>query len=119
VLPLVMVSRHPSSTFVTLVACYSSDLAAVAVVIECMTLIHVCTVWSQLALTLHYSIYFRSVVKTKIQNNPQKYNKGMLTAAKDILKEDGPDALLGGLGPTIVGYGIEGYVGDLTFEMGE
>lgn len=48
------------------------------------------------------------VVKTKIQADPQKYNKGMLKATADILKEDGPGALLGGLGPTVVGYGIEG-----------
>lgn len=32
----------------------------------------------------------------------------MRNAALDILKEDGPKALLGGLGPTVVGYGIEG-----------
>ena len=48
------------------------------------------------------------VVKTRIQSEPQKYNKGMLVATADILKEDGPGALLGGLGPTVVGYGIEG-----------
>jgi hypothetical protein len=48
------------------------------------------------------------VVKTKIQANPKKYNKGMITTAATILKEEGPDALLGGLGPTVVGYGIEG-----------
>ena len=48
------------------------------------------------------------VVKTKIQAAPQKYNKGMLKATADILKEEGAGALLGGLGPTVVGYGIEG-----------
>lgn len=48
------------------------------------------------------------VVKTKIQAEPQQYNKGMLKATTDILKEDGPGVLLGGLGPTVVGYGIEG-----------
>jgi hypothetical protein len=48
------------------------------------------------------------VIKTKIQANPQKFNKGMKEATLTILKEDGPDALLGGLGPTVVGYGIEG-----------
>jgi solute carrier family 25 (mitochondrial phosphate transporter), member 3 len=48
------------------------------------------------------------VVKTKIQADPQKYNKGMLRATADILKEEGPGVLLGGLGPTVVGYGIEG-----------
>jgi len=46
-------------------------------------------------------------VKTRIQANPQKYH-GMTSAAVAIVKEDGPQALLGGLGPTVVGYGIEG-----------
>lgn len=48
------------------------------------------------------------VVKTRIQADPQKFNKGMKDATMTILKEDGPEALLGGLGPTVVGYGIEG-----------
>ena len=48
------------------------------------------------------------VVKTKIQAEPQKYNQGMLKATAAILKEEGAGALLGGLGPTVVGYGIEG-----------
>merc|ERR1740121_924953 len=48
------------------------------------------------------------VVKTKIQANPEVYNKGMLDATLQILKSEGPGTLLGGLGPTVVGYGIEG-----------
>jgi hypothetical protein len=48
------------------------------------------------------------VIKTKIQANPKKYNKGMINTAAEVLKEEGPNALLGGLGPTVVGYGIEG-----------
>jgi solute carrier family 25 (mitochondrial phosphate transporter), member 3 len=48
------------------------------------------------------------VVKTKIQANPQQYNRGMLAATADICKHEGPQVLLGGLGPTVVGYGIEG-----------
>lgn len=48
------------------------------------------------------------VVKTRIQANPKKYNSGMLKATATILKEDGPSVLLGGLGPTVVGYGLEG-----------
>jgi solute carrier family 25 (mitochondrial phosphate transporter), member 3 len=51
----------------------------------------------------------RSQVKTRIQADPKKYSsKGMTGAALAIVKEDGPKALLGGLGPTVVGYGIEG-----------
>lgn len=48
------------------------------------------------------------VVKTKMQAQPEIYNKGMAAATMSILKTDGPSALLGGLGPTVVGYGIEG-----------
>eukprot|EP00527_Entomoneis_sp_CCMP2396_P009280 CAMPEP_0198138346 /NCGR_PEP_ID=MMETSP1443-20131203/1744_1 /TAXON_ID=186043 /ORGANISM="Entomoneis sp., Strain CCMP2396" /LENGTH=336 /DNA_ID=CAMNT_0043800075 /DNA_START=185 /DNA_END=1195 /DNA_ORIENTATION=- len=48
------------------------------------------------------------VVKTKIQSNPRKYNKGMASTAVELVKEDGASVLLGGLGPTVVGYGIEG-----------
>jgi solute carrier family 25 (mitochondrial phosphate transporter), member 3 len=48
------------------------------------------------------------VVKTKMQADPQQYNSGMLSAAAKIVKKDGPGILLSGLGPTVVGYGIEG-----------
>lgn len=48
------------------------------------------------------------VVKTKMQAQPQVYNKGMASAAVSIMKTDGVSALLGGLGPTVVGYGVEG-----------
>lgn len=48
------------------------------------------------------------VVKTRIQADPKKFDKGMGQATLTILQEDGPQALLGGLGPTVVGYGIEG-----------
>lgn len=48
------------------------------------------------------------VVKTKMQAQPEVYNRGMTAATMSILKTDGPSALLGGLGPTVVGYGIEG-----------
>jgi hypothetical protein len=48
------------------------------------------------------------VVKTRIQANPEKYNKGMVTATSDIIKTEGAAALLTGLGPTVLGYGVEG-----------
>jgi solute carrier family 25 phosphate transporter 3 len=38
----------------------------------------------------------------------QQYNKGMLDATVQICKQEGPQALLTGLGPTVVGYGVEG-----------
>lgn len=47
-------------------------------------------------------------VKTRIQAEPRKFNKGLKNAAIDIIKEDGPHVLLGGLGPTVFGYGVEG-----------
>jgi solute carrier family 25 phosphate transporter 3 len=48
------------------------------------------------------------VVKTRMQADPERYRQGVTSAALQIIKEDGPSALLGGLGPTVVGYGIEG-----------
>lgn len=48
------------------------------------------------------------VVKTRMQAQPEVYDKGIQAATISILKTDGPSALLGGLGPTVVGYGIEG-----------
>jgi len=52
------------------------------------------------------------VVKTKLQANPKKYEgKGLIGATVQICgdkEEGGPSALLKGLGPTVLGYGIEG-----------
>jgi hypothetical protein len=49
------------------------------------------------------------VVKTRIQADPQTLGgKGVLGAAQMILENDGPSVLLGGLGPTVLGYGLEG-----------
>ncbi|GMH54557.1 hypothetical protein TrST_g12182 [Triparma strigata] len=49
------------------------------------------------------------VVKTKIQSDPSKYKgKSMLASAKEMVKEEGAGYLLAGLGPTVVGYGVEG-----------
>lgn len=48
------------------------------------------------------------VIKTRKQSDPQKYKNNMLSTAAEIWKADGANALLGGLGPTFVGYGLEG-----------
>lgn len=49
------------------------------------------------------------VVKTRIQSDPDSYaNQGVLEAAQTIIKADGSTALLAGLGPTVIGYGLEG-----------
>ena len=47
------------------------------------------------------------VVKTRMQSDPSKY-KSLLPATATIVKEEGPQALVKGLVPTLVGYGIEG-----------
>ncbi|RYH20686.1 solute carrier family 25 protein [archaeon] len=54
------------------------------------------------------SLYLIDVVKTRMQTNPEKYDKGVLAAASDIIKTEGVGFLLAGLGPTVVGYGLEG-----------
>jgi solute carrier family 25 phosphate transporter 3 len=48
------------------------------------------------------------VVKTRMQTEPKKYNKGMKSATLQLVKEEGPMYLLTGLAPTVVGYGLEG-----------
>lgn len=52
------------------------------------------------------------VVKTKLQAHPEKYKgKGLVGATLQICsdpEEGGPGALLNGLGPTVLGYGLEG-----------
>lgn len=48
------------------------------------------------------------VVKTKMQADPKQYEGGLLASGLKVVKDEGPGALLGGLGPTVVGYGIEG-----------
>jgi len=48
------------------------------------------------------------VVKTRMQTEPEKYNHGVLHAAKEIVSQEGVGYLLAGLGPTVVGYGLEG-----------
>ncbi len=43
-----------------------------------------------------------------MQTFPEKYNKGVFSAARDIVATEGVGFLLAGLGPTVVGYGFEG-----------
>lgn len=49
------------------------------------------------------------VVKTKIQLNPQKYNRGMIGGFKQVIEEEGLAGLATGLGPTAVGYFVQGW----------
>merc|ERR1712190_718539 len=49
------------------------------------------------------------VVKTRIQLEPQKYNKGMVGGFRQVISEEGAMALSTGLGATAVGYFIQGW----------
>lgn len=48
------------------------------------------------------------VVKTRIQLDPVKYNKGLIGGFKQVIAEEGAGGLLTGFGPTVVGYFIQG-----------
>jgi len=49
------------------------------------------------------------VVKTRIQLDPVKYNKGMLAAFRQVVSEEGYRVLATGLGATATGYFIQGW----------
>lgn len=49
------------------------------------------------------------VVKTRMQLDPVKYNKGMIGGFQKVIAEEGVGALATGLGPTCVGYFIQGW----------
>eukprot|EP00474_Spongospora_subterranea_P008910 CRZ09368.1 hypothetical protein [Spongospora subterranea] len=49
------------------------------------------------------------VIKTRIQLDPVTYNRGMVNAFKQVVQADGVSALATGLGPTAVGYFIQGW----------
>lgn len=48
------------------------------------------------------------VVKTRIQLQPEVYNKGMISAFGQVVKAEGAGALLTGVGPTFAGYFLQG-----------
>lgn len=49
------------------------------------------------------------VVKTRIQLEPTVYNKGMVDGFRKVIANEGVGALATGLGPTAVGYFIQGW----------
>lgn len=49
------------------------------------------------------------VVKTRIQLDPVKYNKGMIGGFRQVIAAEGVSALATGLGPTAVGYFVQGW----------
>ena len=49
------------------------------------------------------------VAKTRIQSDEEKrFSDNLFETMTDIVQSEGPQALLAGLGPTVVGYGLEG-----------
>lgn len=48
------------------------------------------------------------VVKTRIQLDPAKYNRGVVGTFRQIIGEEGAGALLTGAGPTFAGYFLQG-----------
>jgi solute carrier family 25 phosphate transporter 3 len=48
------------------------------------------------------------VVKTRIQLEPNRYQSGLYGGLRQIAREEGSKALLTGLGPTVVGYFLQG-----------
>jgi solute carrier family 25 phosphate transporter 3 len=48
------------------------------------------------------------VVKTRIQLEPEVYNKGMVSAFRQVVRNEGAGALLTGFGPTALGYAFQG-----------
>lgn len=49
------------------------------------------------------------VVKTRIQLQPTVYNQGMIGGFKKVIAEEGVSALATGLGPTVMGYFVQGW----------
>jgi solute carrier family 25 phosphate transporter 3 len=49
------------------------------------------------------------VVKTRIQLEPEKYNKGMIAGFRQVVAAEGVGALATGLGPTAAGYFVQGW----------
>lgn len=49
------------------------------------------------------------VVKTRIQLDPIKYNQGMVGGFRQVIAAEGAGALLTGLGPTAMGYFVQGW----------
>lgn len=56
----------------------------------------------------HGSLTPVDVVKTLMQLYPETYNKGMVSTARTVVAEKGFGALWTGVGPTFVGYFIQG-----------
>lgn len=49
-----------------------------------------------------------SSVKTRVQLEPLKYNRGLAGGMRQVVANDGAAALLTGFGPTVTGYFLQG-----------
>jgi len=47
-------------------------------------------------------------IKTRIQLDPVTYNNGLIGTFRQVIAKEGAQALLTGLGPTVVGYFLQG-----------
>jgi len=57
----------------------------------------------------HAAVCPVDVVKTRMQLDPAKYNKGMIAGFRQVVASEGVGALATGLGPTAVGYFVQGW----------
>ena len=58
----------------------------------------------------HGAVTPLDVVKTRIQLDPIKYNKGFIGTFGQVISAEGTGALLTGLGATATGYFVQGWV---------
>ena len=58
------------------------------------------------------------VVKTRIQLDPVTYNRGLIGGFKQVIEAEGMAGLATGLGPTVVGYFVQGrFFYELKFDQ--
>lgn len=57
----------------------------------------------------HSAVCPVDVVKTRMQLDPVKYNKGMIGGFRQVIAEEGIGALSTGIGPTAAGYMLQGF----------
>lgn len=63
----------------------------------------------------HGAVTPLDVVKTRIQLDPVKYNKGFIGTFRQVVSQEGAGALLTGLGATAAGYFVQGWVSDKLY----
>ena len=78
--------------------------------ISMLTSLYIHSFWCSLCIYIFLPTHpkTKTVVKTKIQLEPELEGLSLREATQKIVEEEGPGELLVGLGPTVIGYGIEG-----------